>query len=164
MEELLEPTQLNEDNLREQLNVLVSSGRTREMVGKDLTHEEVKKITEAEVKKYYKRYEAALANKTTDAVAQSAMGLASKLLGFALPIDDISALQRDLQEDYLISQELKITCGWLSLKCGKLMALAAGVLHVAKHIDLKELTTSWSDFKNKKLELNQELDQLNISP
>jgi hypothetical protein len=39
--------------------------------------------------------------KTTDAVAQSAMGLAANLLGYAFPIDNIDDLQRDLQNDYL---------------------------------------------------------------
>ena len=160
IDELLVPTQLGEDDLKEQLNILVSSGRSKEMVGKELTHEEVKKLSEAEVKKYHKRYEAALATKTTDAVAQSAMGLAAKLLGYAFPIDNIDDLQRDLQDDYLISQELKITCGWLSMKCGKLMALASGALHVVKHIDLEKCISSWSDFKKDRLRLNQEEDKL----
>jgi hypothetical protein len=97
------------------------------------------------------------------------LGLASKLLGYALPIDNIDDLQRDLQNDYLISQELRITCGWLSLKCGKLMALASGALHVVKHIDLEKLTksgtSSWSEFKKNRLQLNQKdnLDQVNTS-
>jgi hypothetical protein len=158
------PTQLEDNDLKEQLSVLISSGRCKEMVGKELTHEEVKKLPETEVKKYYKRYEAALASKTTDAVAMSAVGLAAKLLGYALPIDNVDNLQRDLRNDYLIAQELRITCGWLSLKCGKLMAVASGALHVVKHIDLEKLAksglSSWGDFKKDRLGLNQEEDKL----
>lgn len=169
IDELLDevPTQLGEDNLKEQLNVLVSSGKCKEMIGKELTHEQVKNLSEEDVKKFHKRYEAALASKTTDAVADSAIKLATKLLGLALPIDDVRQLQKDLSEDYIIAQELKITCGWLSLKCGKLMALASGALHIAQHIDLQELTTSWSDFKKSRLSQPQvtasppqELDQV----
>jgi hypothetical protein len=73
IEELLDevPTQLGENDLKEQLSVLISSGRCKEMVGKELTHEEVKKLSETEVKKYYKRYEAALASKTTERFGSS---------------------------------------------------------------------------------------------
>ena len=154
IEELLAeetPQQLGDDRLKEQLNVLVSSGKCKEMIGKDLTHEQVTQLSEADVKKFYKRYEVALASKTTDAVADSAIKLATKLLGLVLPIDDVQQLQKDISDDYVIAQELKITCGWLSLKCGKLMALASGVLHVAQHIDLQELTMSWSDFKKSRI-------------
>ena len=165
IEELLDepPTQLGDDQLKEQLNVLVSSGKCKEMIGKELTHEQVNQLSEADVKKFYKRYEVAMASKTTDAVADSAIKLATKLLGLALPIDDVQQLQKDLSEDYIIAQELKITCGWLSLKCGKLMALASGALHIAQHIDLQELTTSWSDFKKSRLSPPQELDQVESS-
>ncbi|XP_031574215.1 uncharacterized protein LOC116308006 [Actinia tenebrosa] len=141
------PTQLDESNLKEQLNNLVSSGKCKEMIGKELTHEQVNKLSEEEVKKFHKRYEAALASKTTDAVADSAIKLATKLLGLALPIDDVEQLRKDISEDYVIAQELKITCGWLSLKCGKLMAVASAALHVAQHVDLKDVLVSWKDFK-----------------
>ena len=154
------PTQLDENDYKEQLNVLVSSGKCKEMIGKELTHEQVSKLSEAEVKKFHKRYEAALASKTTDAVADSAIKLATKVLGLTLPIDDVEQLQKDIREDYVIAQELKITCGWLSLKCGKLMAVASAVLHVAQHIDLKELTTSWSDFKKSKISQEQVLEEV----
>ncbi|XP_031560857.1 uncharacterized protein LOC116296886 [Actinia tenebrosa] len=121
------------------------------MIGKELTHEQVNKLSEEEIKKFHKRYEAALASKTTDAVADSAIRLAPKLLGLALPIDDVEQLRKDISEDYVIAQELKITCGWLSLKCGKLMAVASAALHVAQQVDLKEVLgssgTSWKDFK-----------------
>ena len=152
IEEILDevPTQLGENDLKEQLNILVSSGKCKEMIGKDFTHEQVSKLTEEETKKFHKRYEAALASKTTDAVADSAIKLATKILGMTLPIDDVEQLQKDIRDDYVIAQELKLTCGWLSLKCGKLMAVASAALHVAQHIDLKELTMSWSDFKKSK--------------
>ena len=163
--------QLGESDLKEQLNILVSSGKCKEMIGKDLTHEQVGKLSEEETKKFHKRYEAALASKTTDAVADSAIKLATKLLGLALPIDDVEQLQKDIREDYVIAQELKITCGWLSSKCGKLMAVASAALHVAQHIDLKELTTSWNDFKKSKIgqsrfasSASEELEQVAVSP
>ena len=152
-------------NLKEQLNILVSSGRCKELTGKELTHEQVNKLSEEDVKKLYKRYETALASKTTDAVADSAIKLATKLLGLALPIDDLERLQKDISDDYVIAQELKITCGWLSMKCGKLMAVASMALHVAQHIDLEVLTTSWSDFKKQKqVDFKSTTSQLQVEP
>jgi len=43
--------------LREQLAVLVSTGKAKEAIGVELTHEQVKRLSDKEVKKYTKRYE-----------------------------------------------------------------------------------------------------------
>ena len=41
--------------LREQLAVLVSKGKAKEAIGEQLTHEQVKRLTDKEVEKYTKR-------------------------------------------------------------------------------------------------------------
>ena len=44
--------------LREQLAVLVSTGKAKEAIGVQLSYEQVKHLSEKDVEKYYKRYEA----------------------------------------------------------------------------------------------------------
>ena len=41
--------------LREQLNVLVSTGKVKEAIGVQLTHEQVKRLSDKDVEKYIKR-------------------------------------------------------------------------------------------------------------
>lgn len=49
---------------REQLAVFVASGISKEMVGVSLPQDQVKKLTEQDVEKYFKRYETSLSSKT----------------------------------------------------------------------------------------------------
>ena len=42
--------------LREQLSVLVSTGRAKEAIGVQLTHDQVKRLSDKDVEKYDKRY------------------------------------------------------------------------------------------------------------
>ncbi len=127
------------EDAREKLAILVASGKSKEMVGKALTHEEVKRMSCEDVKKYAIRYETAIASRTTDALAESFLKLTTKLVGMALPIDSVEALQNDLVSDYIINNELRTLCGSLSLRCGRLMAMAVGALHVARHVDVTSI-------------------------
>ena len=52
--------------LRKQLAVLVSTGNAKEAIGVQLTHEQVKRLSNKDVKKYTKRYEAYVGSKTTE--------------------------------------------------------------------------------------------------
>ena len=52
--------------LREQLAVLVSTGKSKEAIGVQLTHDQLKRLTDKEVEKYYKRYETFVGSKTTE--------------------------------------------------------------------------------------------------
>ena len=78
------------------LAVLVSTGKSKEAFGTQLTHEQVKRLTDKEVKKFYKRYEAYLGSKTTETLMQSFLMLASKAIGMVVKVDDVEALQKDL--------------------------------------------------------------------
>ena len=127
------------DDEREQLYILVASGKSKEMVGKTLTREEVKNMCAPEVQKLHKRYETAVASRTSDALADSVPKLARKVVGVAVPLDSVEALHEDLLSDHIINQELKALCGSPSLRCGRLMALAVGCLHVAKHVYVSKI-------------------------
>ena len=58
----------NADNIpaqRKKLAILVSIGKSKEAIGVQLTHDQVKRLSDKDVQKYYKRYEAYIGNKTT---------------------------------------------------------------------------------------------------
>ena len=57
--------------LREQLAMLVLTGKAKEAIGVQLTHEQVKCLSDKEVKKYTKRYETYVGSKTTESFIDS---------------------------------------------------------------------------------------------
>ena len=52
--------------LRENLAILVSSGRCKESIGVNFTHEQVRPLDDKDVMKYSKRHEAYVGARTTD--------------------------------------------------------------------------------------------------
>jgi hypothetical protein len=121
--------------LRERLAVLVSSGKAKEAIGTQLTHEQVKRLSDKDVEKYAKRYETYVGSKTTDSLIDSCIVLATKLVGMVVKIKDIDALQKELKEDYILNNELSTLAGNISLKCGRFLAAANAALITTKHID-----------------------------
>ena len=67
-------------SLREQLAVLVSTGKAKEAIGVQLTQEQVKRLTDhdKEVEKYFKRYETYVGSKTTGSLIDSFIYLRPK--------------------------------------------------------------------------------------
>ena len=49
--------------LREQLAILVLTGRAKDPIGVQLTHEQVKRLSDKDVEKYTKRYETHMGSK-----------------------------------------------------------------------------------------------------
>ena len=96
---------------REKLAVLVSTGKSKEAIGVQLTHDQVKRLSDKDVQKHSKRYEAYIGNKTTESLIDSAIMLFSKGVGMAVPIDDVKELQKELKNDYIINQELSSLAG-----------------------------------------------------
>ena len=121
--------------LREQLAVLVSTGKAKHAIGVQLTHEQVKRLSDKDVEKYTKRYETYVGSKTTECWLDSFIFLVSKAVGMTLNIKDINAYQKELSNDYIINKELSNLAGNLSLKCGRLLAAANAALITTKHID-----------------------------
>ena len=83
---------------------------------------------------YSKRYEAYIGNKTTESLIDSFIMLYSKGVGMVVSIDDVKALQEELNNDYIINQELSTLAGGLALRFGRFLALANTALITAKHI------------------------------
>ena len=121
--------------LREQLAILVSTGKCKEAIGVNLIHEQVKRLDNKDVMKHYKRYETYVGAKTTETLIDSFLSFATKALRVAVKIKDSDALQNELKNDYIITKELSTLSGGLALKFGSLLAVANAFLITAKHVD-----------------------------
>ena len=106
-----------------------------------LTHDQVKRLSDKDVQKYSKRYEAYIRNKTTEALVDSLIMLYSRGVGKVVSIDDVKVLQEELNKDYIITQELSTLAGGLALRFGRFLALANAALITAKHIKFETLPT-----------------------
>ena len=53
-------------------------------------------------------------------------------------IDDVKKFQEELNNDYIINQELSTLAGGLALRFGRLLALANTALITAKHIKFEK--------------------------
>ena len=116
---------------REKLAVLVSTGKSKEAIGVQLTHDAVKRLSDKDVEKYTKRYEAYVGNKTTESLVDS-KGCQQRV-GMVVQLDDVEKLQKELNNDYVINQELSSLAGGLALRFGRLLALANASLIITKH-------------------------------
>ena len=125
---------------REKLAILVSTRKSKEAIGVQLTHEQVKRLSNKDVEKYSKRHEAYIGSKTTESLIDSFLLLASKGLGLVVKVDDVEKLQQDLKNDYIINQQLSSLAGGIALRCGRWLALANAALITTKHIQLEKET------------------------
>ena len=73
--------------LRERLAVLVSRGKAKETIGVQPSHKQVKRLSEKEVEKYAKRYQAYVGSKTTKSLQDGAISFISKVFGMVVDID-----------------------------------------------------------------------------
>ena len=121
--------------LREQLAVLVSTGKCKEAIGVNLTHEQVRRLEDKDVMRHYKRYEAYVGARTTETLIESVLSFSTKALSLAVRLKDTEALQNELENDYIIAKELSNISGSLALRCGRLLAVANAFLITAKHFD-----------------------------
>ena len=126
--------------LREELAVLVSTGRCKEAIGKSLTQEEVRRLDEKQVISFYKRYETYVGSKTTDSLIDNFLSLAIKGAGMIVKIDDANALKNELKGDFIINKELCQSCGRLALRFGSALAVVNAAAITAKHVDFSQVT------------------------
>jgi len=117
------------------LFVLVSTGKAKETIRVQLTHEQVKRLSDKDVEKYTKRYETYVGSKTTESLIDSLIFLATKVVGMTVNIKDVDAYQKELRNDYIIKKQLSNLAGNLALKCGRFLAAANAALITTKHID-----------------------------
>ena len=92
--------------MREQLAILVSTGEAKEALGVQLTKDQVKRLEEKDVERYYKRYETYVGAITTETIVDSFLSLYARAAAIFVRIKDAQALQNDLKKDYVITKEL----------------------------------------------------------
>jgi len=131
---VISPT-VNIPALREQLAILVSTGRCKEAIGTNLTQEHVKRLDDKEVIKYNKRYETYIGCKTTDSMIDNFLSLSIKGAGMIVKIDDAQALKNELKGDFIINKEMCQFFGRLALKYGSTLAVVNAAAITAKHVD-----------------------------
>ena len=130
---ILEAEPSSETDHREQLAVLVASGKAKEMTGVDLTQDQVKRLNEKDVERYFRRYETSLSSKTCDAMVDTFLQLSCRLISHFLRVD-----QNRLLKD---------------LNYGKYMTLASAALLTAKNVELPEdVDKNLSEERDKNLE------------
>ena len=78
----------NIPDLREQLAILVSTGKCKEAIGVNLTHEQVRRLDEKDVMKHYKRYETYVGAKTIGTLIDSFLSFSTKALGLVVKLKD----------------------------------------------------------------------------
>ena len=54
---------------REKLAILVSTGKAKEAIGVQITHDQVKRLSDKDVEKFHKRQEAYIGSKTTESLS-----------------------------------------------------------------------------------------------
>jgi hypothetical protein len=130
---LLEAEPESEDREREKLATLVASGKAKEMIGVDLTQDQVKRLNKKDVKKYFKRYETSLSSRLSEAMVKSFLQLSCRLISGLLPVDGDRLLE-DLEKDYMVTNELSLMAGRLSLNYGKYMAAVSAAMLAVKNV------------------------------
>ena len=93
----------------EELAILVSTGKCKETIGVNLTHEQVKRLEDKEVMRHYKRYETYVGSRTTETLIES-----TKALSLVVRIKDTEALQNEMKKDFIVSKELSNVSGKLA--------------------------------------------------
>lgn len=104
-----------------------------------MTLGDIHRLSNKDVRSYYKRYEMVSGQQVYNTLVKGSLGIFSKVISHVVPIDDPQSLSKDLQDDQLIRRELSSFAGYLILKGGRLVALASGLLQVAKHVNLDEI-------------------------
>ena len=112
---------------REQLAVLVASGKAKEIIGESLTQDQLKKLSEQDVENHFKGYEA---SKTWDAMVDKLLQLSCNTWAHFLPVDE-GKLLKDLNENFMV-RELGMIASGLSLNYGKYMTIASAALLTVK--------------------------------
>jgi len=116
------------------LNIIVSSGRSKEFLGRNVTVKELESMNSEQIEAYYKIYELNYADKISDNIIGGIVALYSRAVNKLLPIDDVEKLSEDLNNDYILRTELKNITAGVAAVCGKLMSVFSLGIVTFKHV------------------------------
>ena len=129
---------------RESLRILVTTGASKEYLGKCYMQDgkskeievcDIERFSSKSVEKFYFRYQTKLAKQVTGGLVESVIKLGAKTVSKFVPIDNPDSLSDDLVQDEIVKRELVNAAGYLVLKGGRFVALASALFHVVSHID-----------------------------
>ena len=144
--------------LREQLAILVCTGKCKETIGVCLSHDQVKRLDDKDVLKYHKRYKSYVGGKTTETLIDGFLYLATKALGMVVKIKDADALKNDLKNDFVITKEMSELSGKISLRCGRMLSVVNALLITGiKHVDFSSDEVIPEQITEQSSEITQEL-------
>jgi hypothetical protein len=121
---------------REQLSILAVLGTIDNYTGANMSLGDVKKLSNKDVEKYHNRYQITMGNNVTNGLVTTALEGVTEMINYLVPIDDKRELCKDLQGNELVKQELNNAAGYVLLKGGRFVALASGLIQIAKHVKL----------------------------
>lgn len=78
------------------------------------------------MEEFYKRYAAYVGSKTT------------KTVDMVVEVNDVEALQKDLQKEFVLNSTLSSVAGNMALGCGLLLPVANAALITDKHIGFEK--------------------------
>ena len=130
---------------REQLSILAVLGTISNYTGVKMSLGDVKKLPAKDVEKYFNRYQITLGNQVASGLIDTALEAGVTLVSYVLPIDDKQELCNDIKKDELVKQELINAAGLVVLKGGRFVALASGLIKIAKHIDFSSISKGKED-------------------
>jgi len=119
------------------LNVIISSGRSKEFLGKHVALKDLDAMSQDQIEAYYKIYELNYADKVNDNIIGGILDLYSRAVNRVLPIDDVDKLSDDLNNDYILTSELKNITAGLAAVCGKLLSVFNLGIITFKHIKVQ---------------------------
>ena len=119
------------------LKVTISSGKSKEFLGKHLDLKELETMSQDQIDAYYKIYELNYADKVNDNIIGGILDLYSRAVNRVLPIDDVDKLSDDLSNDYILTSELKNITAGLAAVCGKLLSVFNLSIITFKHIKVQ---------------------------
>ena len=120
------------------LHDIISSGKSKQFLGRKLTLEDLDAMDEDRILVNYKIYELNDADRIRgEFLIASIIRVYTKAVNKILPIDDIEELQDDLNNDYILTRDLKSITGIIEAACGKFMSLLSVGLTTFKHIKVQ---------------------------
>jgi len=121
------------------LNIIISTGQSKELLGRNVPIKDLNEMTDEQIAAYYKIYELNYSNKVSNGLSGIIISVYSYAINKVVSIDDIEQLQTDLNNSYILSNELKNVTGGLARIGGKIWALVELGLTTVKHIKVKTL-------------------------
>jgi hypothetical protein len=84
---------------KRELEILVATGKSKDLAGKTLTFNDLDKMLEQELLKFYKIYQSSVAARENDALSKIAIKTYARLSSWILPIKDEEKFFSDLRND-----------------------------------------------------------------